>query len=644
MQIRLPCKVPFPAVSKVQYLSRRPWDKFADHILSNARYDCFDGEGGGCRRARGLLEHAQEHVDDFLDELFHYLNLTLAGGTASELFEEPFRGLFCQKVREKWPRQGNGLMRRISDRLAEGNDTGHPMEVMKNLTKHMFRLPEKQYPGIVNDFFGFDDDEAVDNDETVANENRTSSCYDPRDYDDEIPFALYTWFFILGTSSPEVQLSQLVWYNSGWWGDKFWDGPLTRALKVDFWSKVPGNSSISTFDILSAVSYTIINHSAAYLSWRSNFAECWGEGTGVALSGHRPFCQDPEAPKHCCTLENEINNNFRHVLKIMKHTLRSITFYLYEKSEIEDIKRALEAIDFGVSESRPMKKQFWPSVLGYQVFGSENNSAATETSFVKYTYSDEGLSLSFNTEHFWHLYRRTPDMELAFAEMFEREGAPESVTPLHPPTSGLPFGFEVILDVEGTPQGERITTLMLHEPHEIPKFKSSPIWVKPAFTYIVAVTPSKITVDKEVDKLLPRDKGCMSTHDLHNLTLFRTYSQANCMYECQLKDASRECGCIPWNYPRWSSDFPVCHHRGSGCFIAEMRKGMLPSRCSCMVDCTSVTYSYTVQRQETAYKYTCSPILYTSQPGIWRKLVHPKKNTAIELHRAMREVSWHALK
>ncbi len=57
-------------------------------------------------------------------------------------------------------------------------------------------------------------------------------------------------------------------------------------------------------------------------------------------------------------------------------------------------------------------------------------------------------------------------------------------------------------------------------------------------------------VDPAVANLDEGRKNCLSSSDDLSLSLFRLYSKAGCVLECNLRRAERECGCVPWDYPR----------------------------------------------------------------------------------------------
>jgi len=65
------------------------------------------------------------------------------------------------------------------------------------------------------------------------------------------------------------------------------------------------------------------------------------------------------------------------------------------------------------------------------------------------------------------------------------------------------------------------------------------------------------------------------------------------MFECHLKNAIKQCGCTPWDYPPLPDygDIPLCHYSQTGCFKLAMKRALPPRRCDCKPDCSRIEYS-----------------------------------------------------
>ena len=67
------------------------------------------------------------------------------------------------------------------------------------------------------------------------------------------------------------------------------------------------------------------------------------------------------------------------------------------------------------------------------------------------------------------------------------------------------------------------------------------------------------------------------------------------MFECQLRQAAHACGCQPWDYPiSTRQQFLFCDVFGNICFERMMANSSNGAACRCPMDCSSVSYSYSI--------------------------------------------------
>ena len=90
--------------------------------------------------------------------------------------------------------------------------------------------------------------------------------------------------------------------------------------------------------------------------------------------------------------------------------------------------------------------------------------------------------------------------------------------------------------------------------------------------------------------------------------MFKYYRKEGCLYECRLKLASQEAGCIPWDYATIMnmSYTPICNNSGDeGGFLKvfetymDMQNDSLLKDCNCEPNCEEVVYH--TQVMSTAY-------------------------------------------
>ena len=69
------------------------------------------------------------------------------------------------------------------------------------------------------------------------------------------------------------------------------------------------------------------------------------------------------------------------------------------------------------------------------------------------------------------------------------------------------------------------------------------------------------------------------------LNVLAKYSQEGCYFECLMKQSTKLCGCIPWQYPQMSG-IPMCSLFKAQCFQMTMQDRRFISNCtSCLPNC-----------------------------------------------------------
>ena len=74
--------------------------------------------------------------------------------------------------------------------------------------------------------------------------------------------------------------------------------------------------------------------------------------------------------------------------------------------------------------------------------------------------------------------------------------------------------------------------------------------LKPGQQSYVAISATSVISDDGIKDIDPQDRKCYFT-DEYPLKLYKNYSQANCLFECQADFARDEMDskCTPWYYP-----------------------------------------------------------------------------------------------
>ena len=134
----------------------------------------------------------------------------------------------------------------------------------------------------------------------------------------------------------------------------------------------------------------------------------------------------------------------------------------------------------------------------------------------------------------------------------------------------------------------------IHDPMSIADLRSSGVEVQPGYVSTFLISPSQI-VTSEAAKNLPISKrNCLFQHESRRLSLFREYSQSNCVFECQLNVAYDKCHCIPWDYPHLNDSMNICDRFGRDCFEKFMANSTFIKNCDCLPECATTRYAYSV--------------------------------------------------
>ena len=110
------------------------------------------------------------------------------------------------------------------------------------------------------------------------------------------------------------------------------------------------------------------------------------------------------------------------------------------------------------------------------------------------------------------------------------------------------------------------------------------------------ITPSQIVTSEHTKHISREKRQCQFRDEFDEMILFKDYREANCNFECLLKAAYSECGCMPWDYPHLNSSMTICDRLGRDCFKQSIIVHESKQNCKCQRDCTATRYSYSVSQ------------------------------------------------
>ena len=309
-------------------------------------------------------------------------------------------------------------------------------------------------------------------------------------------------------------------------------------------------------------------------------------------------CEGEEDYDRCCRLnmQKEILSAYGAVLKLLKYSVPDVSLSYQTGSDREDFDKSLEImrgrgynakIDLDLSGF-----SFQPVIVGCK-FGTATRGWNVECVHFKRSFSTSGLAYVFNSVLDQILsHNKWTDMfldEMVLQKISERSIDNKSI-PLKPKFSGSKFSLSLLLQISTSQR------IVLQNPYSVPDLTGGEvIEIIPGFHTTVLISPTQMHMSKEATAMPRGQKECMSPHESDSLDLFESYDNKNCLFECSIKRAREECGCILWDFPRWEGTTPVCSTGEYACF-REAVESTEPSDCPrCMPDSEGVTYSHTLQ-------------------------------------------------
>ena len=175
-------------------------------------------------------------------------------------------------------------------------------------------------------------------------------------------------------------------------------------------------------------------------------------------------------------------------------------------------------------------------------------------------------------------------------------------------TSGSAYGLTVVMqlnkyssvleDVHSTRKviPTPVFKVSIHDPSVPADMRGDGVKIEPGYVSTFLITPSQLLTDEKVrQQLSPERRKCWFQAENDNMRVFSKYTQKGCIFECQLRQAAKRCGCTPWNYPRESMEMDddgaeLCDYMGAECFNVAMADTKTVETCDCYHDCDSFRY------------------------------------------------------
>ena len=340
----------------------------------------------------------------------------------------------------------------------------------------------------------------------------------------------------------------------------------------------------------------------------------------------------------CCNRLQKFDRDLETVLKIMRYTLQTPTYYEDFKA-FQDIYGDLSFLGYNnltdvtskgkshLMETTKNSRIFLCKYEGMDGWNGWQNKEKNCNIFHR-SFSSSGLGFTFNQADFWS-YMQNNSYTQSFAKIMTPKGHNNIAKPeenqediyaqhagsLHYLIRNGENG-ELVLVLQSnkyiTPKmkdeideelsdfwffGPKEKTskesfkLKLHDPLSVANMNGA-LEVLTGTEVDVSITPLQVLTTNDLESLDEHQKKCRSHHEIGQSNMFELYRQDSCHLECRLIQVEQRCFCSPWQYPSIDVNLPICNGF-DGCIDEVLSNATIEDQCykNCPVDCTMMRYS-----------------------------------------------------
>ncbi|XP_078032975.1 pickpocket protein 28 [Augochlora pura] len=244
------------------------------------------------------------------------------------------------------------------------------------------------------------------------------------------------------------------------------------------------------------------------------------------------------------------------------------------------------------------------------------------------TLTDEGMCCNFNSVDKKYLFYNAqdwPDLNNTFPfnsidwnpeTGYEGNLHTESL-PWRPYGAGQFYGLTLVLDADIAEYYCSSTAsvgfkMLLHNPVETPKIAEYAFAITPGEETRIIVTPRISTASQSIISIPLRKRKCFFISE-RKLRYYRTYTQRNCVLECEANYTQKNCNCVQYYMPK-SSNTPICEKKDDQCAhetrlamevklyeddgsISPLNVTGTPS-CNCYPGCFEINYNVEISQSK----------------------------------------------
>ncbi|XP_043526705.1 pickpocket protein 28-like [Frieseomelitta varia] len=245
------------------------------------------------------------------------------------------------------------------------------------------------------------------------------------------------------------------------------------------------------------------------------------------------------------------------------------------------------------------------------------------------TLTDEGMCCNFNSVERKYLFynpRDWSDINMTFPfnnsidwnpETGYDEDVPPDSLPWRPYGAGQFYGLTLVLDVDMDEYYCSSTAsvgfkMLLHNPVETPKIAEFAFTLTPGEETRVIVAPRISAASKSIINIPLKKRKCFFTSE-RKLRYYRTYTQRNCVLECEANFTQKNCHCVQYYMPK-SSNTQICEKKDDNCatkarramemklyddniVVGNLNVSETPS-CNCYPGCFEIGYNVEISQSK----------------------------------------------
>lgn len=131
--------------------------------------------------------------------------------------------------------------------------------------------------------------------------------------------------------------------------------------------------------------------------------------------------------------------------------------------------------------------------------------------------------------------------------------------------------------------------IYFHMPNEIVTPFHSPQYFRTDTMNQIFITLESIRTNENLMRYSPEKRGCFFNHE-KSLKFFKSYTKAQCEFECLANRTFEACGCVKFSMPR-SDKTRRCGLKDTSCYLGVAKKwSRVSSSCNCLPSCTRIDY------------------------------------------------------